>query len=1091
MYGGMPHDIIDNQKAYLGDAVRPLLSQSDCAHFAVGYFFLSGFKAIASELEGVKELRLLIGNTSSHSTVEQLAEAHAAREFIVAKQKEAEFQNAKQRANLIAEGEERIRERLERLDQTDEDEALVKQLVRFITEQRMKVRIFTRGRLHAKAYIFDYPAGRFEKGIGIVGSSNLSLSGLHDNTELNVVVHGNGNHQQLRSWFELLWSQAEPFDAQLMIQLKSSWAMNQELTPFELYLKVIYHLVKDRLEQPLQHMPSDFPPLADFQWAAVQTALRILRRHNGVILGDVVGFGKTLMGTAILKWLHARERWRTLIVCPKPLQQMWEKYNNHFGLRGRVLGLGTLRRSDFDLPGWLEDFEPNMVLVDESHHFRHRGTDQYERLAEFLHARGMPCVFLTATPRNRLAKDVYNQIRLFHPDESIDLGVSPSNLREYFNKIERRERELPPLLQHFMVRRTRRHVREHWPDAEINGRKIAFPERKLETIRYNINAAYDGFYDQLRELIEPPDPQKGKTRGLCYARYSLINYVDPSLRGRNPYKDLVRAGTRLRGLMRSLLFKRLESSVEAFRLTVAHLVESHKLFLKLFDEKVISAGDDVNPLLKDLQEGDSEDEQLLEALRQASGKYEYAHFNTAKLRADIESDLDCLIDMKRAADPITPDKDAKLQTLLHWVLEHPVVGQHKLLIFTQFADTAKYLYRHFTPVFKNVDFADSSHDNLDSLVRRFAPIANKVLHGKVPDPISILISTDVLSEGLNLQDAAYIINYDLHWNPVRLIQRFGRIDRLDTTHKEIHAYNFLPDPKLERHLGIQATLQERINEIHRSIGEDEPILEPDEQLNEKAMYAIYEGDGKALEAMEEADDSYDSLGVQTAEDIIRKLARDNPALLAHIKSLPNAVRCARKLDWPVPDDSPLARLDQKPGVFFFAKAGDYQKLYLANANGEVLAEDQMEAVAAIRCLPEEPAAKLPAGYNQLVEKLRAKFSVAFAEHLAEGGLPHRLSPPQRKAIELIQKLFNQTAEEEAKKSLSYLREIFRQPLDARAEVELRDWRRTLGDDLATNVDRLRDISFACKLEDQLQEQARHKTIEAEAAPLIICTEAIL
>lgn len=1087
----MPHDIIDNQTSYLGDAVRPLLEQSQFAHFAVGYFFLSGFKAIAAELEKVQQLRLLIGNTSNQSTIEQLAEAHASREFIAARLKEAEFQNAKQRAELVDEGEERIRERLERLDQTDEDEALAKQLIRLISEHRMRVRIFTRGRLHAKAYIFDYPGGRFEKGIGIVGSSNLSLSGLHDNTELNVVVQGNANHAQLRGWFEQLWQQAEPFDVQLMTQLKSSWAANVELTPFELYLKVLYHLVKDRIDHPLQQMPSDFPPLADFQWAAVQTALRILRRHNGVILGDVVGFGKTLMGTAVLKWLHARERWRALIVSPKPLQTMWEKYNNNFGLRARVLGLGTLRKPDFDLPGWLEDFEPNVVLVDESHNFRHRGTDQYERLAEFLHARGLPCVFLTATPRNRQASDVYNQLHLFHPDESIDLGVSPPNLREYFNKIEKHERELPPLLQHFMVRRTRRHVREHWPDAEINGRKITFPDRKLETIRYNINAAYDGLYDQLRELIEPPDLQKGKTLGLRYARYSLINYIDPALRGQNPYKDLVRAGTRLRGLMRSLLFKRLESSVEAFRLTAAHLVESHKLFLKLLDEQIISAGEDVNLLLKDLQEGDSEDEQLLEALRQASGKYEYSDFNTTKLRADIVSDLACLLQMKRAADPITPDKDAKLQKLLQWIDERSLAGQHKLLIFTQFADTARYLYRHLAPIFKSVEVADSSHNNLDSIVKRFAPIANKVPRGKVADPIAILISTDVLSEGLNLQDAAYIVNYDLHWNPVRLIQRFGRIDRLDTLHKEIHAYNFLPDPKLEQHLGIQATLRERINEIHKSIGEDEPILEPDEKLNEEAMYAIYEGNGKALEAMEEADDSYDSLGVQTAEDIIRKLARDNPMLLAHIKSLPNALRCARRLEWPAPTDSPLAQIDRKPAIFFFAKAGDYQKLYLADAKGEILAEDQMAAVAAIRSVPEERAVTLPAGYNQLVERLRAKFQRAFAEHLAEGGLPHRLSPPQRKAIELIQMLFNETTEEETRKNLSNLREVFRQHLDARAEVELRDWRRTLGDDLATNVDRLRDIAFACKLEDQLVEQAIHKAVEAEAEPLIICTEALV
>jgi len=211
----MPHDIIDNRESYLADAVRPLLNESVRAHFAVGYFFLSGFKAIAKELEKVQELRLLIGNTTDRATVEQLAEGHASREAILAKQREGEFLNAQQRAKLVQEGERKIRERLERLDQSDEDQALLEQLVRLISEGRLKVKVFTRSRPHAKAYIFDYPTDRFEKGISIVGSSNLSLAGLQDNTELNVVVHGNANHEQLAAWFNKLWDEAEPFAAEL------------------------------------------------------------------------------------------------------------------------------------------------------------------------------------------------------------------------------------------------------------------------------------------------------------------------------------------------------------------------------------------------------------------------------------------------------------------------------------------------------------------------------------------------------------------------------------------------------------------------------------------------------------------------------------------------------------------------------------------------------------------------------------------------------------------------------------------------------------------------------------------------------------
>lgn len=1084
----MQHDIIDNRERKLAESVKPLLSESEKAKFAVGYFFISGFKFIADELEKISELRLLIGNISDSQTIEQLAETHSAAQLLERTRKR-EFANQRERQSALDDVSRAIRQRIAQLSQTDDDERVINLLVKLIEEKRFIIRVYTKSRLHAKAYIFDYPAGRYERGMAIVGSSNLSLSGLVDNTELNVEVHGRANHEQLTKWFNELWEEAEDFDGRLLDELRSSWALNS-ITPFELYVKVLYELVRDRLEQPLQAMPGDFPPLTDFQWAAVQSALRILKRQNGVILGDVVGFGKTLMGTALLKWLYARERWRALIICPKQLRPMWEEYNREYGLRAKVLTLGQIRSPGFD---WaiLDNFEPQVALVDESHNFRHSDTEQYREVSTYLRSRGLPVICITATPRNRLAKDVYNQLALFHPDDRIDLGVTPPSLSKYFQLVDKGEREMPPLLQHFMVRRTRRHLREHWPHAQINGRKLVFPERKLTTIRYNINKVYDGLYDKLRRLIEPPNPAKGKKEGLQYARYGLINYVKPAMRSQAPYSNLARAGLRLSGLMRSLLFKRLESSVEAFRCTVAHLLESHRLFLTLLKEQKISAGEDVEPLLKDLEEGDAEDEELLQSLRQVSGKYDIANFDWKKLEADIQSDVDTLKKIKDAVDPITPERDAKLQRLIKWLDEEALLRQHKLLIFTQFSDTGRYLYENLRGKFRNIEFADSHRADLTSVIRRFAPIANNVPAGKVTNPINVLISTDILSEGLNLQDAAYILNYDLHWNPVRLIQRFGRIDRLNTLHREIYAFNFLPDPKLDQHLGIEQTLRERIEEIHQSIGEDAPILDPEEQLNEKAMYAIYEGDGAALESFEEAEDEYDSLGIQAAEDFIRKLEREEPELMAKIKRLPNALRTARRLSWPQPQDSPLAQLNEKPAIFFFGKAGDFQKLYLANADGKIIAEDQMAATAAIRCTRDEPGAPLPRNYNAAVENLRARFEQAFAEHLAAGGLPHRLSPPARRALDEIQRVFTTTMDEDEKAKLAHLRDLFRLPLDARTETELRNWRRTISEEAKVNVERLTEIAFACKLEDLWAEQTRHKTVQKQSVPMIICTEALV
>jgi superfamily II DNA or RNA helicase len=1107
MAGEMPHDIIDNRESYLADAVRPLLNQSVRAHFAVGYFFLSGFKAIARELEKVQEVRLLIGNTSDRATVEQLAEGHASREAIVAKQREGEFLNAQQRAKLVEEGERKIRERLERLDQTDEDQALVEQLVRLISEDRLKVKVYTRSRLHAKAYLFDYPTDRFEHGLGIVGSSNLSLGGLRDNTELNVVVHGNANHEQLLQWFSRLWDEAEPFAAELMTQLKASWALDDSVTPYELYLKVLYHLTKDRLEEPDVPMPADFPPLADFQWAAVKSSIRLLKLRHGVFISDVVGLGKSFIAAALLKWLKVRERQRALIICPTPLVKMWrERFVDRYDLGAEVLSLGMLSQPNFAFEE--ERFQnKQIVLLDESHNLRHSDSLRYDRLHQFLHALDLPAILLTATPRNSRARDILNQIRLFNADDRIDLGVEPRSLSKYFKLVEADERPLPPLLQHFLIRRTRKHIREHWPDANVDGRPVRFPNRVLRTIDYSIEKTYGGFYRRLRDLIEPPDPHKKKLAGMTYARYGLHLYVVPGKKDVAPYNDLVRAGQRLHGLMRTLLFKRLESSVEAFRQTVTRMIERHKIFLRGLDEGFVVAGEQVEDMLKGIEEGDAERDDLMAELEKLSGKYALADFRCDRevnLRGDVEADLATLQEMARHVEPITPREDAKLQRLLQWLDAEPLLRSHKLLIFTQYIDTAHYLAGQLQSAKirppETIEHADSSRDDLQTLVSRFAPIANEA-RTPVKHPIHILVATDVLSEGLNLQDAALILNYDLHFNPVRLIQRFGRIDRINSPHQEIYAYNFLPELELERNLGIRAILHERIKDIHETIGEDSAILEPDEQLNPDAMYAIYEGDGKRLEAIEDELEASVDLEVQEAEDLLRRIKRQQPELFNRISSLPSAIRSGKTVGQasrlPVQGASPPRVPSTPPAVFFFGQAGDFQRLWLADAEANILAEDNHSSIATIACPPEERRQKLPPNYNTLVTKLKARFDQQYQEYLAAGGTPHRLTVAQRWALDTIRDAYRKATDlltapadiKTAQERLERLRKLWSvSPLDGPVEFALRGLRGQKPPP-AEALNRLESIAFEHKLDALAERHVEMSKLATE--PLIICTEALL
>ncbi|MEA5565782.1 phospholipase D-like domain-containing protein [Anabaena sp. UHCC 0399] len=298
------HDIIDNRQQKLVDQINCILTSSSSAHFAVGYFFLSGFTAIAEKLTNIKELRLLIGNTSNNKTIEQIAQGYRRLELIADKIEAQNYPKRTEVQQITNNTSANIRSSIELMDQTDAAEILVKNLVQMIAEKRLHVRVYTKGTLHAKAYIFDYgtvydsqgrPLERTEKGIAIVGSSNLTLSGITHNTELNVMIHGNDNHTELTDSFNELWNEAEDFNAALMQEMQKSWAV-ASVSPYDVYMKTLYCLVKDRLEdtEPKDLILEDnkiTKQLAEFQKVAVNHAVQNIRDYGGTFVSDVVGHG--------------------------------------------------------------------------------------------------------------------------------------------------------------------------------------------------------------------------------------------------------------------------------------------------------------------------------------------------------------------------------------------------------------------------------------------------------------------------------------------------------------------------------------------------------------------------------------------------------------------------------------------------------------------------------------------------------------------------------------------------------------------------------------------------------------------------------
>jgi PLD-like domain len=592
----MNHDIIDNRKEKLVDHINRILSSTESARFAVGYFFLSGLESIAHRLAGVKELRLLIGNTTNRETVEQLAEGYRRLE-LVAEAAEAEaYPKRTDTKRITGETAGNIRSAIELMDQTDEAQAVVTTLVRMVEEKRLKVKIYTKGRLHAKAYIFDYgkvfdksgkPVERHENGLAIIGSSNLTLSGVTHNTELNVLVQGNDNHAELGKWFDELWDESQDFDEALMQEMKQSWAV-ASVRPYDIYMKTLYALVRDRLEgeddKDILWDDEITKRLADFQKVAVRQAVQMLKDYGGAFVADVVGLGKSYIGAAIVKHFERTDHTRALIICPAPLVEMWERYDEVYQLNARVLSMGFLREEDDGAVNFLLDNilykDRDFVLIDESHNLRHRDTQRYKVVEAFL-STGRRCCLLTATPRNKSAWDVYSQIKLFHQDDKTDLPIDPPDLKQYFKLIEDGERNLPDLLANILIRRTRNHIlrwygfdsvthqqvdpsqfRDYLDGRKrayvlVGGRHQFFPKRTLDTIEYSIEDTYQGLYQQLRGYLGKSKKGKSKkdvsasTTGdeLKYARYGLHNYVQKEKQKREPYASLHRAGYTLRGLM--------------------------------------------------------------------------------------------------------------------------------------------------------------------------------------------------------------------------------------------------------------------------------------------------------------------------------------------------------------------------------------------------------------------------------------------------------------------------------------------------------------------------------------------------------------
>jgi superfamily II DNA/RNA helicase len=1054
-------NVIDNKKITLKEELLKILPKTEKASIAVGYFFISGLSAIIIPLKGVDKIRLLISNTTDKATAEALIEGfHNIHEIDIEVAKK-NFVNEERKSKVLSDSKDNIKQSLEHMSQTTDDKTVVEILIEMMKSKQLEVRVYPKEKLHAKAYIFQPKDTGFAQGMGIVGSSNLSLAGISHNSELNLKTYNAPDVNQLLDWFDELWIDGLEFTDEFDLILGQSWA-GKTYSPQDLFLKASYLEYRDKLEGQHEIDPvwgTTFPKLFPFQKNAVDQGLTMFELYGGMIIGDVVGLGKTYVGTALLKYLQLQD-YRPLIICPPQLKPMWQKFCTDYEVDAKILSRGKLSQENFEL---YQDYlykDRDLVLLDESHHFRNNSSRQYENLHQFMQARDAKAILLTATPFSNTALDIKNQIMLFHP--SSKTFIPPANetdLDRYFRKIKNGEADLVDLLRNIMIRRTRRYVLNQWGKEDEKGRKYLqvdnekkyFPQRKMKTERYDINKVYQRKYETIVSYLDEEN--------LTFARYSVGLYLKKEYAEIELYKDLGIAGKKLVGLIRTLLLKRMESSLEAFKQSIRHYINTHKIFLALLDEHIIPIGDVSYKAMYDIAQSDPDsinDPETIEEFRkkiQEAGetKYKFEAFDVKKLILDIQNDIEAFETIDGLIHRLTWKTDDKLHRLQK-LLDNDYTGE-KVLIFSEFATTTKYLNDYLK--WKGVKVqVDSATGNSIQCARLFDPLNNPSNdpRPKKSEEISLLIATDVLSEGVNLQAGQVVINYDFHWNPTRLIQRAGRIDRVGSKNEFVTIHNFLLDPQIEEDLHLEYSVDSKINDIQKIIGEDYKILKEDEQINTEDIYAIYKGDESLLDREED-----NPLEPSKFEKMLRDIQINDPSGWEEFKKTPDGIRSSGNVK-----SGGQLLLACESGT---EKSGRVRKYYLINSEAAIKEIPPMKALNILEST-DEAVYSSPSNYDKLVSIGWKKF-LEDTEQIKARATNVRLSISQRWIIEKLMKMDNKKEFKDQKETIETLRKAFSIPiLKGKLNRELNKIKKSEMDDFEL-LNNLSQLYIHYELQNQL------------------------
>ncbi len=800
---------------------------------ATGYFNPEGFAELAEQLEGLGRVRLLLGAEPAYPP---------RREIHLPGQPRGDRLQQQRLARALQEAEQGIRQDRNLLDFSARSHAAIEKLLAFLRTGKLEVRRYERGFLHGKAFVFS-------NGDGVIaGSSNFTAAGLLRNLELNLGHYQPGVVAQVQEWFEGLWAEAATYDLAALYEERLA-----EYEPYLIYLRVLWERYGHELEAEQDRFGNI--KLTTFQTDGVSRAERILREFHGVLVADGVGLGKSFIAGEIVRRVRESRR-RVLLVAPAALRDgPWATFVRRHDLGVDCVSFEELTRELDVSQGQsvlgidIRDYA--MIVVDEAHALRNPETDRARALRRLLE--GTPpkdLVLLTATPVNNTLWDLYYLLAYFvaHDAAFADRGI-PSLKTRFHDAVVKDPESLKPdvlfdVLDAVAVRRTRHFVKRYYPNERVpgpNGTEIVvtFPKPVVRRVSYDFDKALPGVFDEFAAALVPDDD--GHV-GLTMARFS------PSRFRKDGGGEAIASEAALVGLIRSGLLKRFESSVHAFARTCGKLLASHELFLQALARGFVPTSDGIEAIE---DAGDALDDDELAEILERTGSEPASAYDVEALRAAVEADRALLQRFQARAAAVRNEDDPKLDALVEALVQVLREAEHdagadelqrrdcrKVLVFSYFADTVDWVERRLRDALAvdrrlapyrgriaSVSGRQSRGEvSRDDAVFGFAPRSTEAPKGRTEDRFDILVTTDVLAEGMNLQQCRNIVNVDLPWNPMRLVQRHGRIDRIGSPHDQVFIRCFFPDAQLDALLALEARIRRKLTQAARSIGVESEVI---------------------------------------------------------------------------------------------------------------------------------------------------------------------------------------------------------------------------------------------------------------------------